>query len=262
VIWRRFDGASDVVQGSPPAHIPVPAAALAPGSWSFGAVPVAAQSSARVFELTDSGDAPLSVFSISIEGADAGQFSTADAPACVGAIQPGASCEFSVFYRPSRTGVHTATVEIATNAASSPDLAILSGTGLAAGLPGAPPAQQAKSAIRVGNAFSIGRPRRNRRRGTARLPVTLPGPGTVIAAGQRVTKRRVDEAGTVTVAVRARGRKLKALNRRGRVTVGLAITFVPHGGEPITRRTSIRLVKRRTARRSGHRRCQPPRRSC
>ena len=79
---------------------------------------------------------------------------------------------------------------------------------------------RARRARRSGfpTAFTIGRPILNRRKGTARLPVTLPGAGTLIATGSGVFTKPVAGPGTVTVPVRARGRKSASAEqaRKGR----------------------------------------------
>jgi hypothetical protein len=112
-----------------------------------------------------------------------------------------------------------------------------------AGVPSAPPGP-----VRLGPAsvFRIGAPRRRKRDGTAVVPVTVPGPGTLVLAGRRVrrTTRTVRARGTVLLTARAVRRP-----KPGRaVTVKTRITFTPRGGVPRTRSLSVRLVRVRPGR--------------
>ena len=183
---------------------------------------------------------------ISVAGPDADQFALPSTASCTGApLLPGASCKFSAAFKPSRAGAQEASVEVFSNAASSPDAASLSGTAVAA-----PPRPEAAAAgapprSRISNAFTIGRPILNRRKGTARLPVTLPGAGTLIATGSGVFTLPVAGPGTVTVPVRARGRKRRALNRHGKVALKLTVSFEPRGGLPRAQTVRLRLRKAR-----------------
>jgi phage terminase large subunit-like protein len=259
-IWRRSNGANDIVQGSPAAAPGTPAASLTPGSHDFGSVALGSgPSRPTLFQLTSIGGAPLSVASISVAGADRDQFVISGTESClIAPLAPGAGCQFSVAFEPSSVGARTATVEVVSDDAASPARGPLAGAGILPPSSGAPfpepsdpvPAQPfAPGATAIGNTFSIGRPVRNRRNGTARLPVILPGAGTLIAAGPRITTVNVSEGGTVMLKVRVWGRKSGLLNRRGTIVIGLVLTFVPHGGEASTRIRWLKLVKARQARR-------------
>jgi hypothetical protein len=104
------------------------------------------------------------------------------------------------------------------------------------------------------NRFTIGKPRLDLRRGTARLPVTLPGPGTVRLGGNGVQARfpgrgsaltPVRRAGTILLKLGARGGKLKMLDRQGHVKVRALVTYTPTGGERRTKSKKVLLRKRR-----------------
>ena len=84
----------------------------------------------------------------------------------------------------------------------------------------------------------------NVKKGTAKLPVTLPGAGTLTLAGSGTSTQSVAGPGTVSVQVQARGRKKGILNRKGQVALGLTLTFLPAGGEPNTLKTTLKLKKR------------------
>jgi PKD repeat protein len=105
--------------------------------------------------------------------------------------------------------------------------------------------QTATIAISPRPGFKIGKLKRNRKKGTGRLPITVEGPGTVVLSGKGVkrSRARAARAGTVQLKVRAVGRKLKKLNRTGKVRLALKITFTPDGGTPKTQRLKAKLVK-------------------
>jgi hypothetical protein len=84
--------------------------------------------------------------------------------------------------------------------------------------------------------FSIGKAHRNPRRGTAKLPITLPDPGTL--NGGPVS------AGTVRLPIKAKRRKRHRLEATGRVKLKLSITYAPEGFAPSTQTVSVKLKKR------------------
>jgi hypothetical protein len=104
--------------------------------------------------------------------------------------------------------------------------------------------------------FSFGRLKRNEERGTAVLPVTVPGAGALSlsgkgVAGQQASTSRAASAGgratasasTVKLVVKGKGKKKKTLNETGKVKLNLAITYTPTGGDPTTRSMKVKLKK-------------------
>jgi DNA-binding beta-propeller fold protein YncE len=93
--------------------------------------------------------------------------------------------------------------------------------------------------------FTIGRARRNTRRGTAKLPLTLPDPGslTVTVAGAKVSRTGSVAGGTVKLQIKASGRKRHKLRRTGRANLMLSIAYSPVGFAPSTQTTDVRLRK-------------------
>lgn len=85
--------------------------------------------------------------------------------------------------------------------------------------------------LAVSNSFTIGKPKLNKKLGTAKLPVTVPGPGTLVLSDKGVVAQRKTPtaAGTVNMLVKARGQK-KELLATGKVRVNVRVTFVPTGG--------------------------------
>jgi hypothetical protein len=105
--------------------------------------------------------------------------------------------------------------------------------------------------------FSFGKLKRNKKRGTAVLPVTVPGSGTVSLSGRGVAgqqaktsraasagRRAVASASTVKLVVKAKGKKRKTLNKTGKAKLKLAISYTPTGGEPSTRSIKVKLKKK------------------
>jgi hypothetical protein len=96
------------------------------------------------------------------------------------------------------------------------------------------------------NDFSLGKATKNKRRGTAKLKVNVPGAGGVeLARTKNVmgANKRAESAGTVTLLVRSRGKARKRLDLRGTARVAVKVTFSPDGGDPASERTRLRLVK-------------------
>ena len=109
--------------------ISVPNASLSASSLSFGNQAMAVTSSVQTLTLTNNGTAPLSITGITFSGANAADFAnTADT--CGTSLAAGANCAIGVAFTPSVGGSETATISISDNAASNPQAASLSGTGI------------------------------------------------------------------------------------------------------------------------------------
>lgn len=108
---------------------PAPGVALDPASVNFGNQLVNVASAANLVTLTNSGTAPLTIDSISIDGSNAADF--AQSNTCSGSLAPGISCNITVTFTPSTTGSRTASVSIVSNAPGSPTTVPLSGNGVA-----------------------------------------------------------------------------------------------------------------------------------
>jgi len=101
------------------------------------------------------------------------------------------------------------------------------------------------------NVFRLGAVRKDKRRGTARLEILLPGPGTVVLAGRKVIERRVVEnvpaqangkLTPVEISVKPRRRTRALLATYGVVVAPLGVTFTPVGGFSRTRYTRAWLA--------------------
>jgi phage terminase large subunit-like protein len=81
----------------------------------------------------------------------------------------------------------------------------------------------------------------NRRRGTARLLVEVPGPGRVGLKGPIPRDRLVDAPGTVTLRVVPKPAQRRLLARDGRLAVKVTVSFQPLGGDALSRSLTVRL---------------------
>ena len=107
----------------------VPAVSLSATSLSFGNQSVGTPSTAQSVTLTNSGNATLSITSVTLTGTNAGDF--AQSNNCGSSVAGGATCTISVTFTPSASGSRTASVSVTDNATGSPQTASLSGTGTA-----------------------------------------------------------------------------------------------------------------------------------
>jgi Abnormal spindle-like microcephaly-assoc'd, ASPM-SPD-2-Hydin/Beta-propeller repeat len=98
-----------------------------PLSLSFGIQAVGTSSNPQITTLTNSGGTTLNITQIAITGANSGDFSQTHT--CGTSLAAGASCTVSVIFKPLASGTRTAAVAITDDAANSPQIASLSGTG-------------------------------------------------------------------------------------------------------------------------------------
>jgi hypothetical protein len=96
---------------------------------SFGNQAVDTTSAAQKVTLTSTGTANLNISSITIVGANAGNF--AETNNCPASLAPTANCTISVTYTPSILGAETASLSVSGVATNSPQTVSLSGTGIA-----------------------------------------------------------------------------------------------------------------------------------
>jgi hypothetical protein len=109
---------------------PSPNAGLSPTSLSFGDQNDGTTSAPQTVTLTNTGNESLNVTDVSITGTNSGDFGHTSA---CGELAPSATCTINVTFSPTINGAETADLSIADNAANSPQLVPLSGTGVASG---------------------------------------------------------------------------------------------------------------------------------
>jgi hypothetical protein len=94
--------------------------------------------------------------------------------------------------------------------------------------------------------FTVGNARRHEHRGTAKLPVTVSGPGELVLGGHglRSVSKTVASDETYQLAVKPKGRKKRKLERRGHVRVWTKVTLALPGTDPRARVTPVELIQR------------------
>jgi hypothetical protein len=106
--------------------------------------------------------------------------------------------------------------------------------------------------------IGVGKLKRNKEKGTAIIPVTVPGAGTLSLSGKGVVKQRatsahrttrvagkaVTSAGVVKLLVKAKGKTKRKLNRSGQVKVKSVVTYTPIDGPPVAQTRRVKLVKK------------------
>jgi hypothetical protein len=93
--------------------------------------------------------------------------------------------------------------------------------------------------------FSLGRAKPNRKKGTALLPVTVPGAGTLVLSGKQVVKqtKAVKAGSTIKLLVKAKGKALKALTKKGKLKAKASIAFTPSTGTSGSQPATVALRK-------------------
>ena len=96
------------------------------------------------------------------------------------------------------------------------------------------------------NAIKLGKVKFNKKKGTAKLSVTVPGPGELSLTGQGVAKQKksLKAAATAKLLVKAKGKKRKKLNTAGKAKLKAKVTFTPAGGLANTKTKKLTLKKR------------------
>jgi len=107
-------------------------AKVSPTSLNFGTVALGNTSSSKTVTLTNVATTTLTISGIAITGTDAGDFTQTHT--CGSSLAPGASCGFSISFKPTASGSRTSALSVSDNAAGSPQKVSLSGVGTTAKL--------------------------------------------------------------------------------------------------------------------------------
>lgn len=109
--------------------------------------------------------------------------------------------------------------------------------------PSAPPAASGGAATPPTYAITLSRAVADPKRGTSKLSVTVPGAGHLALTGTKVIATSVDTdaAGTVDLTIRPNAKQRRALHRRGKLRVGVKISFTPTGGTTASSWRSVLL---------------------
>jgi hypothetical protein len=98
--------------------------------------------------------------------------------------------------------------------------------------------------VKPSNGFTVGKVILNRKKGTAKLPVDLPGPGVLELSGKDIKpsgKISVSGAGRFQFPVDPSRKKRKTLKKTGKVSVAVTVTYTPTGGDPNSLRATVQL---------------------
>jgi hypothetical protein len=100
--------------------------------------------------------------------------------------------------------------------------------------------------VAVDHAFSLLKPKRHKKKGTATLPVDVPGPGTLKLKSNGIRRETKDVIGfgEAKLAVKSKGKKKRLLRREGKAKVRAHVTFTPASGGHEAASEKIKLVKR------------------
>ena len=112
-------------------QLQTPLASLSSTSLNFGNQLVGTTSAANTVTLSNPSGLALTISSLVVTGTNAADFSQTNT--CGTGLAIGASCTFTVTFKPTQTGLRTASVTITDNAGGSPQTISLSGTGLVSG---------------------------------------------------------------------------------------------------------------------------------
>jgi len=102
-----------------------PTVSLSPGSLDFGDQIVGTSSAGQTVTLTNTGNAALTINSISTTG------DYSDTNNCGTSVEAGGNCTIIVSFTPTTTGTRTGTLSVADNALNSPQSVSLTGVGIA-----------------------------------------------------------------------------------------------------------------------------------
>jgi hypothetical protein len=96
--------------------------------------------------------------------------------------------------------------------------------------------------------LKVGKAKLNKRNGTAKLSVGVPGAGTLTGSGKGVVKAQRKATGpkTLKLTIKAKGKAKKKLNATGKAKVKVKLVFKPENGAPVTKTKAIVLKKKLT----------------
>jgi hypothetical protein len=100
------------------------------------------------------------------------------------------------------------------------------------------------------NSFTVGQVRRDKKKGTGTINLTVPnsgeltgsGKGAKVSSTRAVTSKSVG-AGQAQLLIKAKGKKKRKLNETGKVKLNVAVTYTPTGGAPNAQSVKVKLKK-------------------
>lgn len=128
---------------------PQPAVSLSAASLTFATQSVGTSSIAQTVTLTNSGQATLTLASLTVGGAAAAEFMRAGSCAAGTSIAAGGSCTIQVAFAPAVIGTRTAAVTVASNASNGDATLALSGTAVQIAMAVSPTAASLQAPVGV-----------------------------------------------------------------------------------------------------------------
>ena len=95
--------------------------------------------------------------------------------------------------------------------------------------------------------FSLGKLRRDKDKGTAKLTVEVPASGVIKLADTKKLKDaevRAEAAGEVQLPIVPQGRAKRKLAHKGKAKVKVELTYTPDGGDPEAQTRTLKLIER------------------
>jgi hypothetical protein len=97
----------------------------------------------------------------------------------------------------------------------------------------------------VVNDFTLGKVKKNKKKGTAKVTVEVPNPGDLVLAKSKKVRPdddRADAGGAEKLQVKAKGKAKKRLAEKGKTKVNVQVTYTPDGGDANTKSRQVKLV--------------------
>jgi sugar lactone lactonase YvrE len=94
--------------------------------------------------------------------------------------------------------------------------------------------------------FRLGKLRLDRKHGTAKLTVRVPGPGRLVLSGKKVqqVKKKATKAGQVRLPIRPKRAARRQLSKKHRLKVKIKVVYRPEGGTASAKSRRLSLIKR------------------
>lgn len=110
---------------------PAPIVSLSTNGLVFAIQAIGTTSAAQTVTVRNTGNASLSIQTVALAGANAGDFAITDSSTCTNgtSVAINGSCTIQLTFTPTGTGARSATVSLTDNAADSPETISLSGNG-------------------------------------------------------------------------------------------------------------------------------------
>jgi len=111
------------------ADVFLPTVVISPSSKNFGSVSVGGGSAQQIFTVTNDSPSTVTISAISFTGADPEDFSQSNT--CSTALATAGTCTVTVTFAPAAAGARAATLTLTDDAPTTPQIALLTGTGTA-----------------------------------------------------------------------------------------------------------------------------------